>query len=157
MISGLIPPPLNEFGQRIVNSAATVKPRPGFSQLGWLYCVEVPEKGTVHVYGISRNLEETQKIEAAARRVPGVSARCGNPCCHRRVIGRGWQEKGGVAPRKRGIGVPRFCGGWPQQPHPVACLNTTRQCGGSADRHHRAGGVHDDVLGGGAEQQLAHF
>ena len=35
--------------------------------------VEVPEKGTVHVYGISRNLEETQKIEAAARRVPGVS------------------------------------------------------------------------------------
>jgi len=73
MISGLIPPPLNEFGQRIVNSAATVKPRPGFSQLGWLYCVEVLEKGTAHVYGISRNREETQKIEAAARRVPGVS------------------------------------------------------------------------------------
>jgi cytidylate kinase len=35
--------------------------------------VEVPEKGTVRVYGVSRSLEETQKIEAAARRVPGVS------------------------------------------------------------------------------------
>jgi len=35
--------------------------------------VEVPEKGTVHVYGISRNLEDAQKIEAAVRRVPGVS------------------------------------------------------------------------------------
>jgi len=35
--------------------------------------VEVPEKGTVHVYGISRNLEDAQKIEAAARRVSGVS------------------------------------------------------------------------------------
>jgi hypothetical protein len=54
--------------------------------------VEVPEKGIVHVYGISRNLEETRKIEAAARRVPGVSARFGNQCRHRRLIGRGWQE-----------------------------------------------------------------
>ena len=35
--------------------------------------VEVSEKGTVHVYGISRSHEETQKIEAAVRRVPGVS------------------------------------------------------------------------------------
>jgi hypothetical protein len=72
-------------------------------KIRWLYCVEVPEKGTVHVYGISRNLEETQKIEADARRVPGVSeARSGNQCRHRRLIGRGWQEKGGVAPRRGG-------------------------------------------------------
>jgi len=35
--------------------------------------VEVPEKGTVHVYGISPNLEETQKVKAAVRSVPGVS------------------------------------------------------------------------------------
>jgi cytidylate kinase len=35
--------------------------------------VEVSEKGAVHVYGISRNLEEARKIEAAVRRVPGVS------------------------------------------------------------------------------------
>ena len=32
MISGLIPPPLNEFGQSVVNSAAAVKPRPVFSR-----------------------------------------------------------------------------------------------------------------------------
>ncbi len=35
--------------------------------------VEVPEKGTVHVYGISPNSEETRKLNAAVRSVPGVS------------------------------------------------------------------------------------
>ena len=40
------------------------------------------------------------------------------------MIGRGWQEKGGVASRKGGLRVPRFRGGWPQEPGPLAWLNT---------------------------------
>jgi cytidylate kinase len=35
--------------------------------------VEVPERGIVHVYGISHNSEEMQKLKAAASSVPGVS------------------------------------------------------------------------------------
>ena len=35
--------------------------------------VEVPEKGTVHVFGISVGNRETQNIETAVRGVPGVS------------------------------------------------------------------------------------
>jgi cytidylate kinase len=35
--------------------------------------VEVPEKGTVHVYGLSAGHQETQNIETAVKGVPGVS------------------------------------------------------------------------------------
>jgi cytidylate kinase len=35
--------------------------------------VEVPETGTVHVYGVSGGNEETEKIKTAVRGVPGVS------------------------------------------------------------------------------------
>jgi len=35
--------------------------------------VEVPAKGTVHVYGLSAGHQESQNIEAAVKGVPGVS------------------------------------------------------------------------------------
>jgi hypothetical protein len=35
--------------------------------------VEVPARGTVHVYGLSAGHQESQNIEAAARDVAGVS------------------------------------------------------------------------------------
>ena len=35
--------------------------------------VEVPAKGTVHVYGVSAGHQESQNIETAVRGVPGVS------------------------------------------------------------------------------------
>ena len=35
--------------------------------------VEVPAKGTVHVYGASVGHQETQNIETAVKGVPGVS------------------------------------------------------------------------------------
>jgi osmotically-inducible protein OsmY len=35
--------------------------------------VEVPSKGTAHVYGVSGDHEEMKKIETAVRGVPGVS------------------------------------------------------------------------------------